>query len=229
MIALNRFTVLFIMLLAATLAIVQSTKCAEKSIRFKLLDIRSDLKKEIGVVRRAAKIYTKSVHRLTDEIFVGPTMNETVLAIRHSFESFLQFADRRHRVFLGNTDRSLEKASDQLSTDCPNEDVDTALEEVDIQLREKVRSRIKIQSVNRLHTIIRQQTENAIEMNRKALASNDQDIKWRVTLALRDVFALLIELFMVEIRDRQREYLAFAEQTLLTAYIQARKQTVNTY
>lgn len=223
MIAQSLYTVTGILLFAATFTSVQSSQCAVKAIQPSLREIRVILIQHFEVVQRAAQNYTRLVHRLTDEISVNRRLDEPVEVVSDSLERFVKAADQAGQDFIRKSDVALQKASDLANRNCPDENVDWVLELIAVKLRNELQSRIRDQSTPRLQTIVGQSTYKAIRLNRQALDDDDSDNSNEITLVLRDMFALLIELFTVEITDRQRQYFAVTEQALLAATVSARE------
>lgn len=222
MITKSPLTLTFLVLFATTLTSVHSSRCAVKGIQPALREVRSTVIGQIGVVRRAGHRFTALVHRLTDNLTALDPVASPMIAIRRGLDSFIKIATKAAKTLFVISERSLRRAARRTKHNCPDIDIDPLLAEIEKGLKQEIESRIKRQSNPRLFEIVGRATQKAVRGHEQALDLGDEDEANRITLVLRDVFALLIELFVVEIKDRHRQYFAFTEQLLLSAIVSAK-------
>lgn len=222
MISPNRFTLTCLVLFAVTLTSVQSSKCALRAIQPELREIRKIVIHEITLVRHAAQQYTTLVRHLTDNITALGPVADIVASVRNGLDSFVRTADEAARILFRKANRQLRRASRRAQSNCPDLDVDPLLDQISRGLRHESDKRIQQQSNPRLYEIVGKATQKAVRGSQQALEDGNVDETNRITLVLRDVFALLTELFTVEIKDRQRQFFAFTEQLLLAAVVSAK-------
>lgn len=197
--------------------------CAVKAIKPELREVRKTVIQQIHVARLAAQQYTALVHRLTDKFNALDNVADIVLAIRQGLDTFVKTADKAANTLFSKADRLLFTAIHRVKRNCPGEDLHPILHEVGQGLRRESKVRIQQQSNPRLFEIVGKATQKVVRGNEQAFFDDNEDETNRITLVLRDVFALLIELFTVEIKDRQRQYFAYTEQLLLSAVVQAKR------
>lgn len=219
---LKRFTVTFLLLFAVTFSSVQSTKCIVDAIQPTLREIREILLQQIGVAQRAAQSYTKLVHSLTDDITALSHVAEPTRTIRESLDRFVKTTDDAAQTYITGTIASLKRAAIRVNHDCGTTNINPWFQSVIDELYLGLQIRIQQKSTPRLYKIVDEATQKAVRLAQQAVDDRNSDEDNRITLVLRDVFALLIELFTFEIEDRQRQYFTFAEQVLLTAAVNSR-------